>query len=157
MPSQAFIPLSALMGSAAVVNICKFNGALEHKGGQVIWRSWQDFLGVLGIAMLPQVHKQKPQCGSSLVSLSWQLHWTYTVSQGVFSSASTSQHITYEKFVMCCLCCRPSGLSAANTTQCFQQHYPAWWLWPIWFWYVSNCGVQQLYGHLFEQVRVNVS
>lgn len=80
MPSQAFIPLSFLMGSAAVVNICKFNGALEHKGGQVIWRGWQDFLGVLGIAMLPQVHKQKPQCGCSLVRLNWRLHWTYYVS-----------------------------------------------------------------------------
>ena len=59
MPSQAFIPLSVLMGSAAIVNTCKYTGALEHKGGQVVWRSWQDFLGVLGIAMLPQVHTQQ--------------------------------------------------------------------------------------------------
>lgn len=43
------------MGSAAIVNACKFYGLLDSHRGQVVWRSWQDFLGVLGIAMLPQV------------------------------------------------------------------------------------------------------
>ena len=55
MPSSAFLPLTALMGSAAIVNAAKFCGALDSNTGQGIWRSWQDFLGVLGIAMLPQV------------------------------------------------------------------------------------------------------
>lgn len=55
MPSSAFLPLTALMGSAATVNAAKFYGALDGKTGQGIWRSWQDFLGMLGIAMLPQV------------------------------------------------------------------------------------------------------
>lgn len=55
MPSQAFLPLSMLLASAAVVNACKFCGALDSKRGKMVWQSWQDFLGVLGIAMLPQV------------------------------------------------------------------------------------------------------
>lgn len=55
MPFVAFAPLTALMGSAAIVNACKFYGALNSKLGQTLWRSWQDFLGLLGIAMLPQV------------------------------------------------------------------------------------------------------
>lgn len=57
MPSQVFIPLSMLMGSAAIVNACKFWGALDSKRGSSVWQSWQDFLGVLGIAMLPQVFR----------------------------------------------------------------------------------------------------
>ena len=55
MPSIAFLPLTALMASAGVVNGCKFFGALNSSSGQGLWRNWQDFLGVLGIAMLPQV------------------------------------------------------------------------------------------------------
>jgi len=55
MPSVAFVPLTALMASAAVVNACKFCGAMNSGVGQKLWRSWQDFLGLLGIAMLPQV------------------------------------------------------------------------------------------------------
>ena len=57
MPSVAFLPLTALMGSAAFVNSCKLLGALESTLGQSVWRSWQDFLGLLGIAMLPQVSR----------------------------------------------------------------------------------------------------
>ena len=55
MPSVAFVPLTILMASAAAVNACKFYGALNSELGQTLWRSWQDFLGLLGIAMLPQV------------------------------------------------------------------------------------------------------
>ena len=55
MPSVAFLPLTALMGAAAFVNSCKLLGALKSTFGQAVWRSWQDFLGLLGIAMLPQV------------------------------------------------------------------------------------------------------
>ncbi|KAL3144863.1 core protein [Trebouxia sp. C0009 RCD-2024] len=55
MPSAAFLPLTALMASAAVVNGCKFCNMLNSSSGQGLWRNWQDFLGVLGIAMLPQV------------------------------------------------------------------------------------------------------
>ena len=55
MPSVAYLPLTALMASAGLVNGCKFFGALNTSSGQGLWRNWQDFLGVLGIAMLPQV------------------------------------------------------------------------------------------------------
>lgn len=55
MPSVAFVPLTALMASAAVVNACKFCGIMNSSLGQNLWRGWQDFLGLLGIAMLPQV------------------------------------------------------------------------------------------------------
>ena len=55
MPSVAFVPLTALMTSAAVVNACKFCGAMNSGLGKNLWRGWQDFLGLLGIAMLPQV------------------------------------------------------------------------------------------------------
>lgn len=57
MPSVAFLPLTVLMSSAAVVNACKFYGALNTNLGHTLWQSWQDFLGLLGIAMLPQVLK----------------------------------------------------------------------------------------------------
>ena len=55
MPSVAYLPLTALMASAGLANGCKFFGALNSSSGQGLWRNWQDFLGVLGIAMLPQV------------------------------------------------------------------------------------------------------
>lgn len=55
MPSVAYLPLTALMASAGLVNGCKFFGALNSSSGQGLWRNWQDFLGLLGIAMLPQV------------------------------------------------------------------------------------------------------
>ena len=55
MPSVAYLPLTALMASAGLVNGCKFVGALNSSSGQGLWRNWQDFLGLLGIAMLPQV------------------------------------------------------------------------------------------------------
>lgn len=79
MPSVAFVPLTALMASAAVVNACKFCGAMNSGLGQKLWRGWQDFLGLLGIAMLPQAiwatcskhHTMIPAYTASVVAVTY--------------------------------------------------------------------------------------
>lgn len=79
MPSVAFVPLTALMASAAVVNACKFCGIMNSSLGQNLWRGWQDFLGLLGIAMLPQAiwatcskhHTMVPAYTASVVAVTY--------------------------------------------------------------------------------------
>ncbi len=92
MPSVAFVHLTALMASAAVVNACKFCGAMNSSLGQNLWRGWQDFLGLLSIAMLPQV---QPDCMFlTVMQHSWLA--ALMVRVNVYNDASIAKSLAIE-------------------------------------------------------------
>lgn len=115
MPSVAFLPLTALMASAGVVNACKFCGALNTSFGQNLWRSWQDFLGLLGIAMLPQValcHQDSAVCVSGSASLLLHTLDIYTTL-----SSTPLQHNRNRSSARCCRSCSVVLLAIATAPQ----------------------------------------
>ena len=115
MPSVAFLPLTALMASAGVVNACKFCGALNTSFGQNVWRSWQDFLGLLGIAMLPQVALCLQDCAPSnmfiWISLAFAQAWNPC---NATKHHTLLQHNCKRSPARCCRACSAVLLTAAT-------------------------------------------
>eukprot|EP00884_Botryococcus_braunii_P012245 jgi/Botrbrau1/21020/Bobra.0144s0033.1 len=54
MPQQAFLCSAVITSFTAIVSACKASGVLSFGRGQEVWRVWQDFLGVVGAAVVLQ-------------------------------------------------------------------------------------------------------
>ncbi|KAK9809188.1 hypothetical protein WJX72_011049 [[Myrmecia] bisecta] len=55
MPTAAFGVMAVVTAAAVAVNLSKVTGLLDKaEAGGSLWGSWQDLLGLIGVAMLPQ-------------------------------------------------------------------------------------------------------